>query len=82
MIKQKGVLMQTIQFRVNDNYLQIILSLLQNLKQGIIEDLSVVRNSPKDGFVKKKTDEIDIFFDKFQIDMSDYRFDRDEANAR
>jgi hypothetical protein len=74
--------MQTIQFRVNDNYLQIILSLLQNLKQGIIEDLSVVRNSPKDGFVKKKTDEIDIFFDKFQIDMSDYRFDRDEANVR
>ena len=74
--------MQTIQFRVNDNYLQIILSLLQNLKQGIIEDLSVVRNSPKDNFVKKKTDEIDIFFDKFQIDMSDYRFDRDEANAR
>jgi hypothetical protein len=74
--------MQTIQFRVNDNYLQIILSLLQNLKQGIIEDLSVVRNSPKDSFVKKKTDEIDIFFDKFQIDMSDYRFDRDEANAR
>jgi hypothetical protein len=67
--------MQTIQFRVNDNYLQIILSLLQNLKQGIIEieDLSVVRNSPKDNFVKKKTDE---------IDMSDYRFDRDEANAR
>jgi hypothetical protein len=74
--------MQTIQFRVNDNYLQIILSLLQNLKQGIIEDLSVVRNNPKDSFVKKKTDEIDIFFDKFQIDMSDYRFDRDEANAR
>jgi len=74
--------MQTIQFRVNDNYLQIILSLLQNLKQGIIEDLSVVQNSPKDSLVKKQTDEIDIFFDKFQIDMSDYRFDRDEANAR
>ena len=33
-------------------------------------------------FIKKKTDEIDTFFDKFQIDMSNYKFDRDEANAR
>ena len=75
-------MMQTIQFRVSDNYLQIILSLLQSFKQGMIEDLSVVRNESKDNFIKKKTDEIDIFFDKFQIDMSNYRFDRDEANAR
>ena len=74
--------MQTIQFRVSDNYLQIILSLLQSFKQGMIEDLSVVRNESKDNFIKKKTDEIDIFFDKFQIDMSNYKFDRDEANAR
>ena len=74
--------MQTIQFRVSDNYLQIILSLLQSFKQGMIEDLSVVRNESKDNFIKKKTDEIDTFFDKFQIDMSNYRFDRDEANAR
>ena len=74
--------MQTIQFRVSDNYLQIILSLLQSFKHGMIEDLSVIRNESKDNFFKKKTDEIDIFFDKFQIDMSNYRFDRDEANAR
>jgi len=75
-------MMQTIQFRVSDNYLQIILSLLQSFKQGMIEDLSVVRNESKDNFIKKKTDEIDTFFDKFQIDMSNYKFDRDEANAR
>ena len=75
-------MMQTIQFRVSDNYLQIILSLLQSFKQGMIEDLSVIRNESKDNFFKKKTDEIDTFFDKFQIDMSNYRFDRDEANAR
>ena len=74
--------MQTIQFRVSDNYLQIILSLLQSFKQGMIEDLSVVRNESKDNFIKKKTDEIDTFFDKFQIDMSNYKFDRDEANER
>ena len=75
-------MMQTIQFRVSDNYLQIILSLLQSFKQGMIEDLSVIRNESKDNFFKKKTDEIDTFFDKFQIDMSNYKFDRDEANAR
>ena len=74
--------MQTIQFRVSDNYLQIILSLLQSFKKGMIEDLSVVRNESTDNFTKKKTDEIDTFFDKFQIDMSNYKFDRDEANAR
>ena len=74
--------MQTIQFRVSDNYLQIILSLLQSFKKGMIEDLSVVKNESTDNFTKKKTDEIDSFFDKFQIDMSNYRFDRDEANAR
>ena len=74
--------MQTIQFRVSDNYLQIILSLLQSFKKGMIEDLSVVKNESTDNFTKKKTDEIDTFFDKFQIDMSNYRFDRDEANAR
>ena len=48
----------------------------------MIEDLSVVRNESTDNFSKKKIDEIDTFFDKFQIDMSNYRFDRDEANAR
>jgi hypothetical protein len=75
-------MMQTIQFRVSDNYLQIILSLLQSFKKGMIEDLSVVKNESTDNFTKKKTDEIDSFFDKFQIDMSNYKFDRDEANAR
>lgn len=74
--------MQTVQFRVSDNYLQIILSLLQSLKQGMIEDLSIVKNNYKQNKTKEKTDETDMFFDKFQIDMSNYRFDRDEANAR
>jgi hypothetical protein len=30
--------MQTIQFKVNDNALQTILSILQSLKQGMIQD--------------------------------------------
>lgn len=34
--------MQTIQFKVNDEYMQIILSLLKGLKRGIIKDLSIV----------------------------------------
>lgn len=73
--------MQTIQFKVNDNYLQIVLSLLKNLKQGIIEDVFIINENNKQPF-QKKTDQIDTFFDKFQVDMSNYKFDRDEANAR
>jgi len=55
--------MQIIQFRVNDDYLQLILSILQNLKKGIIEDLSIIKNSSKD--IKENNtqndDDIDIF---------------------
>ncbi|MFW6307690.1 MAG: hypothetical protein ACOC08_03515 [Campylobacterales bacterium] len=30
----------------------------------------------------QKRDDIDSFFDKFKLDLSDYRFDREEANER
>ena len=33
--------MQTVQFRVDDNYLNIVLTLLNNLKLDIIKDLSI-----------------------------------------
>ncbi len=39
--------MQVIQLKVNDNYLQLILSMLKSLKSGIIEDLSVIKNETK-----------------------------------
>ena len=40
--------MQVIQFKVNDNYIQLILSMLQSLKSGIIEDLSIIKNDSKE----------------------------------
>jgi len=50
--------MQTIQFKVNDEYIQIILSLLKGMKRGIIKDLSIVNDDNKKPLEKK---EIDIF---------------------
>jgi len=37
--------MQTIQFKVDDNYLNIILTLLDNLKIDIIKELKVIKNN-------------------------------------
>ena len=71
--------MQTIQFSVNNNYFKIVISILENLKQGIIEDLSIT-DTPKDN--TKKVNNLDSFFDTFQINMSNYKFDREEANER
>ncbi len=31
---------------------------------------------------KQKMDSVDMIFDKFQIDFSNFKFDRDEANER
>jgi len=36
--------MQTVQFKVNDNYLDIVLTLLKNLKIDIIKELKVIKN--------------------------------------
>lgn len=32
--------------------------------------------------VEQRDDEIDQFFDRYQINLKDFRFDREEANAR
>ncbi|WP_069472611.1 hypothetical protein [Candidatus Marithrix sp. Canyon 246] len=32
--------------------------------------------------VNERMDSVDMIFDKFQIDFSNYKFDRNEANAR
>jgi hypothetical protein len=37
--------MQTIEFKVDDNYLGIIMTLLSNLKKNIIKDLKVTQSS-------------------------------------
>ena len=37
--------MQIVQFKVNDNYLDIVLTLLKNLKIDIIKELKVIKNN-------------------------------------
>ena len=40
--------MQTVQFRVDDNYINIVLTLLNNLKIDIIKDLSIFKDKKRD----------------------------------
>ena len=37
--------MQTIQFKVDDNYLNIVLTLLDNLKKDMVKELMVVKDN-------------------------------------
>jgi len=71
--------MHTVEFKttITDSFVQI-----PNYKEFenkqvkiIILDISTDMNS-------KKVSKIDALFDKFQVDMKNFTFDRDEANAR
>ena len=47
----------------------------------------IMYNSPKSYNMNRdeaneRMDSVDIIFDKFQIDFSNYKFDRNDANAR
>ena len=37
--------MQTIQFKVDDNYLNIVLTLLDNLKKDMVKELMVIKDN-------------------------------------
>jgi len=37
--------MQTIQFKVSDNYLNIVLTLLNNLKMDIVKELKIIKDN-------------------------------------
>ena len=52
--------MQTIQFKVSDNYIKLILSMLQSLKSGMIKDLSIIQNGSKK-LVNNDSEDNDIF---------------------
>ncbi len=39
--------MQKVQFSVSDDYLKVVLTLLNNLKKGMIKDVSVIKNDKK-----------------------------------
>ena len=47
--------MQTIQFKIDDNYLDIVLTLLNNLKVNI-KDLLIVKETKKDEILSKFTE--------------------------
>ncbi len=47
--------MQTIQFKVDDNYLNVVLTLLDNLKMDMVKELMVI----KDNKAIKKVSKID-----------------------
>jgi hypothetical protein len=47
--------MQTIQFKVDDNYLNVVLTLLDNLKMDMVKELMVIKDNPIERV--SKTDE-------------------------
>lgn len=47
-----------------------------------IEFLKAKLNRSRANSMPKTPEEIHAFFDSFNIDLSGYKFDRDEANAR
>ncbi len=50
--------MQIIQFKINDEYKQVILTLLKSLKEGIIKDLKIMEDKKQK---QSKNDKMDIF---------------------
>ncbi|MCH9740382.1 MAG: hypothetical protein K0U38_06030 [Epsilonproteobacteria bacterium] len=49
--------MQTIQFKVDDNYLNIVLTLLDNLKKDMVKELMVIKDNKVINTSVSKSDE-------------------------
>jgi len=66
---KKGAIMQTIQFKVDNNYVDVVLNMLKtlnNLKLNVVKDLLIIDNSKKD-------DKWDKFFERLEeVDTSDF----------
>ena len=52
--------MQTIQFKVEDNYIQTILTLLNSLKQDMVKELKVIKNSKITNDISKSEEQIKL----------------------
>ena len=52
--------MQTIQFKVDDNYLNIILTLLDNLKLDIVKELKIIKDNKVMDRVPKSNEQIKL----------------------
>jgi len=51
---------QTIQFKVEDNYIQTILTLLNSLKQDMVKELKVIKNSKITNDISKSEEQIKL----------------------
>ena len=58
--KLQGVIMQTIQFKVDDNYLNVILTLLNNLKLDIVKELKIIKDNQVMDRVSKSDEQIKL----------------------
>ncbi len=52
--------MQTIQFKVDDNYLNVVLILLDNLKKDMVKELMVIKNSKDTDHISKSDEQIKL----------------------
>ena len=52
--------MQTIQFKVDDNYLNIILTLLDNLKKDMVKELMVIKDNKVINNIPKTDEQIKL----------------------
>jgi len=52
--------MQTIQFKVDDNYLNVILTLLDNLKLDIVKELKIIKDNKVMDRVSKSDEQIKL----------------------
>ena len=52
--------MQTIQFKVDDNYLNIVLTLLDNLKMDIVKELMVIKDNKVINNISKSDEQIKL----------------------
>jgi hypothetical protein len=52
--------MQTIQFKVDDNYLNIVLILLDNLKMDIVKELMVIKDNKVINNISKSDEQMKL----------------------
>ena len=52
--------MQTIQFKVDDNYLNIVLTLLNNLKKDMVKELMVIKDNKVINNISKSDEQIKL----------------------
>ena len=52
--------MQTVQFKVNDNYLNIVLTLLDNLKKDMVKELMVIKDNKNIKHISKSDEQMKL----------------------